>query len=118
MSYYKKYPEITYELDGGGDNAYHITLYDEVILDLNDLEHLSSLDSFEATFEAGLKAGYAIAKTRSKTDPPGYIIAGSSEMFYWHLAKDLESCSEGTFKTAREARLDAWSLFVKDSEGL
>ena len=61
----EEFPEIVFDLDGKGD-AYLVKLDGELLLDLNELN--CNIDDFDAIFEAGLKAGLAIAAKRTTSE--------------------------------------------------
>ena len=65
MASVKDFPEIVFDLDGKGD-AYLVKLDGELLLDLNELS--CNIDDFDAVFEAGLKAGLAIAAKRTASE--------------------------------------------------
>lgn len=64
MASIKGFPEIVFDLDGKGD-AYLVTLDGEFILDINELH--CSVNDFDDIFQAGLKAGLAIAAKRNNS---------------------------------------------------
>lgn len=67
------FPEIWYDMDASGQNAYVAKLQrsdgtNEVLFDLNDTAEMSSMTLWDEAFEAGLRAGFKIANDRKESE--------------------------------------------------